>query len=90
MITEYDEPSGFSDISIKGPYSFWHHRHVFEDTPEGTVMHDEVTYALPFGILGRLVHGLWVRRQLKNIFDYRAEIINEVFDDNKPGEADEK
>lgn len=84
LITEYEEPSGFSDISIKGPYSFWHHRHIFEETTDGTVMHDEVTYSLPFGIIGRLAHGLWVRLQLEKIFDYRAEVINEVFSDNDP------
>ena len=79
LITEYDEPFGFSDVSTKGPYSFWYHRHWFEESEKGTVMHDEVTYAMPFGILGRVVHSLWVKRQLNAIFDFRAKIIDEIF-----------
>lgn len=42
-------------------------------------MHDHVAYALPFGVLGRIVHRLLVRRQLEEIFDYRNRIIDEVF-----------
>ncbi|KAA3633280.1 MAG: hypothetical protein DWP97_09470 [Calditrichaeota bacterium] len=79
LITDYDEPHSFSDVSIKGPYSFWHHRHWFEETETGTIMYDEVTYALPFGFLGRIVHSLWVKKQLDNIFNFRAKIISDIF-----------
>ena len=79
LITDYDEPFGFSDVSLKGPYSFWYHRHWFEESEEGTVMYDEVTYALPFGFLGRMVHSLWVRKQLDHIFDFRSKVIDEIF-----------
>ena len=47
---------------------------------DGTLMTDEVRYALPFGPLGRLAHLLWVGRQLKGIFDYRAKKIAEMLD----------
>ena len=36
---------------------------------------DEVRYALPSGILGRLAHVLVVKRRLNQIFDYRAEAV---------------
>ncbi len=42
-------------------------------------MHDRVEYALPFGPLGRLAHGLAVRRQLEEIFAYRQKTIAEIF-----------
>jgi hypothetical protein len=38
-------------------------------------MLDVVRYELPFGILGDVVHGLIVRRQLEHIFEYRARRI---------------
>lgn len=79
LIAEYDPPRGFRDVALRGPYSFWHHTHTFEDTEAGTVMTDEVRYTLPFGLLGRLVHIVWVRRQLKMIFDFRAQVIAEQF-----------
>jgi ligand-binding SRPBCC domain-containing protein len=42
-------------------------------------MTDRVTYALPFGPLGELVHVLWVRRKLEHIFDFRRRKVIEIF-----------
>lgn len=79
LITNYSEPEQFTDVALKGPYSFWHHRHTFEESEKGTIMTDEVTYAIPFGILGRLTHKFWIKKQLENIFDYRAQVISSLF-----------
>ena len=80
LIQRYEPPDIFVDVSIRGPYSFWHHTHTFEETEDGTVMTDEVRYAMPFGFLGRIVHGMWVKKQLNYIFDYRAKVIAELID----------
>lgn len=85
LIQSYDPPESFVDVAIRGPYSFWHHTHTFEETDEGTIMTDEVRYALPFGWIGRIAHGLWVRRQLNSIFDYRARVISEILSVAKIG-----
>jgi len=79
MITDYDPPRKFADIQLKGPYEFWHHTHTFEATDEGTVMTDDVLYLVPFGALGKIVHALFVKSQLKRIFDYRAAAIGKIF-----------
>ena len=83
MITDYNPPNGFIDQQLKGPYNFWHHTHRFEHTPEGTLITDEVVYALPFGILGRIAHALFVKRQLRRIFDFRSAVIKTIFDENE-------
>ena len=79
LITSYEPPYCFVDVQLKGPYAFWHHTHSFKETQGGTLITDEVHYALPFGFLGRLAHALFVKRQLKKIFDYRAQVIARVF-----------
>lgn len=79
LITDYDPPREFTDEQLKGPYAFWHHRHEFVSTEDGTLIRDKVTYALPFGIIGRLVHALFVKRQLQQIFDFRTSIIKRIF-----------
>ena len=71
-IIGYDPPWQFTDIQITGPYRSWSHLHTFEDATDGTLMTDRVTYQLPLGPLGNLVHALAVRRQLAEIFRYRA------------------
>ena len=79
LISDYNPPYKFIDVQLRGPYSFWHHTHYFEETAEGTMLRDEVSYILPLGPLGRLMHGLVVKRQLKKIFDYRARAIADHF-----------
>lgn len=76
-IIGYQPPGRFTDIQLTGPYRSWSHLHTFEDVPEGTRMLDTVTYQLPLGPLGSLVHALMVRRQLDDIFRYRAMRIYE-------------
>ena len=80
LISDYDPPNRFSDVALRGPYSFWHHTHTFKENERGTIMIDEVRYALPFGLIGRIVHSLWVKRQLDGIFDYRASVIGEMLE----------
>lgn len=75
-ITGYKPPGQFTDIQLAGPYRSWSHLHTFEEASEGTLMNDSVTYQLPLGPLGSLVHALTVRRQLEDIFRYRAMRIH--------------
>jgi hypothetical protein len=76
-IIDHHPPERFTDIQIAGPYRSWSHRHAFESVPEGTLMRDIVIYQLPFGPVGGIAHALMVRRQLKDIFRYRAQRIDE-------------
>jgi ligand-binding SRPBCC domain-containing protein len=76
-IMDYKPPERFTDVQIKGPYRLWSHLHTFDDMPGGTLMRDTVMYRLPFGLLGSAVHALTVRRQLEDIFTFRASRIDE-------------
>ncbi|KAB2880255.1 SRPBCC family protein [bacterium] len=78
-ITDYEPPLRFVDEQITGPYSLWHHTHVFRETKGMTEMTDTVRYRLPFGIFGQLVHWLLVHRQLQKIFDFRYRAIETIF-----------
>lgn len=73
LIREYDPPHRFVDVQVIGPYARWEHRHMFVEEAGGTVMEDRVTYRLPLGPIGELVHWLAVRRQLEAIFAYRRD-----------------
>lgn len=74
-IERWNPPYEFIDVQTKGPYAFWRHTHRFSEVEGGTSIVDTVQYALPFGVLGRLVHRLQVARDLANIFDYRAQRV---------------
>ena len=72
----------FTDIQVRGPYKVWEHTHTFSGLNGGINMRDEVVYELPFGILGRLMHKLFVRRKLNYIFEYRRSVLNKMFVNN--------
>tara|TARA_Y100001960_G_C14714907_1_gene849083 strand:+ start:1092 stop:1553 length:462 start_codon:yes stop_codon:yes gene_type:complete len=78
-IEKFEPENLFVDNQVKGPYSLWHHTHIFEETENGTLMTDIVNYRLPFGILGRIAHTIFVRRTLKKIFAHRKQEISQLF-----------
>lgn len=78
-ISNVSKPHFFVDKQIKGPYSVWHHQHLFEETEDGVKISDIVTYSLPMGLLGDLLAGRMVRKKVESIFSYRRKIIESVF-----------
>jgi ligand-binding SRPBCC domain-containing protein len=75
VIETWDPPARFVDVQERGPYRVWRHTHTFEEVSGGTLMRDRVEYQLPFGPLGRLVHGLFVERQVAAIFAFRQQVV---------------
>lgn len=78
-IRQWQSPHRFVDVQKSGPYKLWHRTHRFEAHEGKTRMIDIVRYRLPFGLLGRLVHALKVRSDVRRIFDYRRQRIQELF-----------
>lgn len=78
-ITIVEEQRYFVDEQRFGPYTLWHHKHFFEPTENGVKMTDLVHYAIPFGFIGRMMNALVVKNKLNEIFEYRANRVNEIF-----------
>ncbi|MBS3944721.1 MAG: SRPBCC family protein [Melioribacter sp.] len=78
-ITHVKEKEYFIDEQRFGPYKFWHHLHQFRIEGGKLIMVDNVNYALPFGIFGRIAHKLFVRNRIKEIFNYRKKVLDELF-----------
>ena len=74
-ISAWEPMARFVDEQEAGPYARWHHLHEFEAEGNATRVRDQVTYRLPFGPLGEVAHAVWVRRQLRTIFDFREQAI---------------
>src|SRR5699024_7961760 len=55
------------------PYKFWHHEHRFKQTEEGVEITDLVHHAMPFSVIGKLVHAQFVRPKLQAMFAYRPK-----------------
>jgi len=85
-ITVVQDNKLFIDEQRKGPYRLWHHEHYFKAIDGGVEMTDIVHYRNPFGVLGRWVNDLFVKKRLLKIFQYRHNKIEELFG-KWPGQA---
>ena len=75
-ITEWEPLRRFTDTQVRGPYHRWVHNHVFEETADGTLVSDEVSYRVPGGAL---VNRLFVAGELQRVFDYRRAKLLELY-----------
>ena len=78
-ITHVKEKEFFVDEQRFGPYAFWHHKHFIKEVQGGVEMLDTVHYKAPFGIIGKMVNSLFIKKQLKVIFAYRYQKMEELF-----------
>ena len=60
----------FVDDQRIGPYKLWYHYHQIEECPGGVEFTDHITYSIPYGLFGEFAHCIYVKNQLKNIFDH--------------------
>jgi ligand-binding SRPBCC domain-containing protein len=75
-ITEWEPPYHFLDEQIRGPYRLWIHAHEFQSRNGGTLVCDNVRYAVPFDWL---LHKFLVRPDVQRIFSYRADCLRRRF-----------
>ncbi len=85
-ITHVNEGFYFVDEQRFGPYALWHHKHFIKEVDGGVEMEDIIDYKIPFGIIGQLIHNLFIKKQLTKIFKYREEKLIFLFGkvSNKP------
>ena len=81
-ITSVIPNKSFTDFQEKGPYRLWNHHHEFIPNEKGVLMIDKVDYELPFGLLGNIAHALFVKKKLEKIFNYRFQILENLFNKN--------
>lgn len=77
-IAEWAPPYKFVDVQLQGPYKLWRHTHTFQADGERTRMTDHVSYQLAFGWVGQVVHALSVEKNVNEIFDCRARMIQQI------------
>lgn len=78
-IAQIKEHKYFIDNQIQGPYKIWHHEHHFKEIENGTEVRDVLFYEVRFGIIGQILHRLFIRKRIEDIFNYREEKIKELF-----------
>lgn len=76
LIAEWEPSHLFVDFQFQGPYSLWWHEHRVKTlSKNSSIIEDNVTYKVPFGIFGRIAHYFFIRKTLNRIFNYRRFIM---------------
>ena len=78
-ITHVKDKAFFVDEQRFGPYQLWHHQHHFKIVEGGVEMTDIVHYRNPLGFLGNIANTLFVKAQLKQIFEFRFKVVEDLF-----------
>lgn len=74
-ITAWEPRELFVDEQRRGPFRLWRHLHRFRAVPGGTLVEDDVEYAVPGG---SIVDRLFVAPELGKIFSFRQQRIREL------------
>lgn len=70
--SEVDPPRQFVDTQERGPFAHWRHVHRFLPDSDGhSTIDDAIEYALPGGMVGRLLLGRLMRSELNRQFAFR-------------------
>ncbi len=78
-ITEFERPTHFADMMLRGAFHSMEHRHDFEPAVNGnTTMRDRFRFQSPLGILGRLVDCLVLTRYMKSLLIERNRVIKVI------------
>ena len=68
----------FRDSMVAGPFAFFEHEHHFASMNGGTRVRDELRFAAPMGLVGRISESLFLRRYVRNLLLQRNRYIRRV------------
>lgn len=75
-IEDWKPNERFTDVQVAGPYHYWSHIHRFSPiSSDSTLVEDQVDYRVPGG---RLIHALFVKKDLVRIFQFRHTKVLEI------------
>jgi ligand-binding SRPBCC domain-containing protein len=76
-ITAFESPFHFRDEQVKGIFKSIKHDHYFEEKDNQTWMKDVFVFEAPFGILGRVVEIVLLKKYLKKFILKRNNLLKE-------------
>jgi ligand-binding SRPBCC domain-containing protein len=79
-ITVYEPPVLMVDEQLSGPFRTWKQTRRLRQVDGGTELTDIVEYEAPFGLLGRIVNALMIRRQIEKMFTYRQATTKKLLE----------
>lgn len=76
-ITALQRPFYFRDEMQEGDFKKFVHEHFFEKNENGILMKDRVMLEAPFGFIGTLATGIFLKNYIRNLLIHRNEVIKQ-------------
>jgi len=74
-VTEFEKPILFVDEMVRGEFKTYRHEHIFEVDNDKTVMIDKFEFQSPYGIFGKLVDWVFLKRHFKKLIITRNKTL---------------
>ena len=75
--------TAFVDEQRIGPYTFWYHYHEIEAVDHGVRLTDKISFAIPHGMLGKLLDIFFIRKTLIRIFNFRKSMFKQILESHR-------
>ena len=79
VVTRFELNAVLNLEQEQGPFAKWLHAQHFEAIATGTLLREEIDFAPPGGMLGRLVGADTILRELEAMFAYRRDQLAQRF-----------
>ncbi len=73
----------FTDEMVKGDFKSMKHYHYFKAVDGGTVMTDKFMFSSPYGLLGKMVDGIFLKNYMKRLLQQRNTVIKDYTESHK-------
>lgn len=74
-ITDLQSPVYFVDEMTKGDFKSFYHEHHFKAVDNGTILIDKLEFETPYGIIGKMLNGIFLRSYLEKLLAKRNAVI---------------
>lgn len=82
-ITAFNHPESFTDEMVSGAFKQFKHEHIFEVHDQGILMIDRFDYTSPYGVLGKIVDSLFLKKYMTNMLITRNESVKEFAESDR-------
>lgn len=76
-VTEFNTPNLFVDELVKGGFKAYKHEHIFRESEDKTIMIDKFYFESPFGVIGKFVDWIFLKKYMTNLLKTRNKTLKE-------------
>ncbi|MEY2917269.1 MAG: hypothetical protein RIS73_983 [Bacteroidota bacterium] len=76
-ISAMEKPVYFVDEMVKGDFKSFRHEHYFKAVENGTIMIDILEFESPYGLIGRFINSVYLKKYLEKFLTKRNDTIKE-------------